>query len=162
HGLINYWMAGVSRYDTGYGAHWRTDLRIYNRGTHTRNLYLEYFFSDAQLGHPEHIAHVNQIPVAAGALLTWDDIVKTLIAAKDTSVDLSGNSAVVLHISYPTDAESASRPLVISSRNYDDEPTGTAGSQLAVYTSAHAGTSTKKLSIAGAEDSDRYSTRIGV
>src|SRR5262249_13641301 len=24
HGLINYWVAGVSRYDTGYGAHWRT------------------------------------------------------------------------------------------------------------------------------------------
>jgi len=93
--------------------------------------------------------------------LNWDDVVTALLA-KDKSVDLSGSSAGVLHIYYPSDADSTAKPLIIGSRNYDDEPTGTSGSQLAVYTRAHGGSSAKKLSLAGAEDSDRYSSRIGV
>jgi hypothetical protein len=156
---VNYWVAGVSRYDSTYGAHWRTDLRIYNRGSHARNLYFEYTFSGDGLN--EKVARVNQVPIAAGELLTYDDVVAALLA-KDKSVDLSGSSAGVLRVYCPEDSESATRPLIIGSRNYDDQTTGTAGSQLAVYTRAQGGSSTKNLSVAGAEESLRYSSRIGV
>jgi hypothetical protein len=159
-GLINYWVAGVSRYDSTYGAHWRTDLRIYNRGSHARNLYFEYTFSGD--GVNEKVARANQVPIAAGELLSYEDVVASFLAKKDTSVDLSGSSAGVLRIYYPEDAESSTRPLIVGSRNYDDQPTGTAGSQLAVYTRSQGGSSTKRLALPGAEESDRYSSRIGV
>jgi hypothetical protein len=157
-GLINYWVAGVSRYDTTYGAHWRTDLRIYNRGSRPRNLYFEYTFLS---GGVEHVARINQRAILAGELLTYDDVVSSLMS-KDTSADVSGSNAGFLRIYYPTDTDSATKPLIISSRNYDDQTTGTAGSQLALYTRAHGGSSTKKLFAAGAEDSLRYATKIGV
>jgi len=158
-GLINYWVAGVSRYDTTYGAHWRTDLRIYNRGSRGRNLYFEYTFLSGGI---EHVARVSQVRIAAGELLTYDDVVKSLMTTPDTSADLSGSNAGFLHIFYSKDDDSATKPLIISSRNYDDQTTGTAGSQLALYTRAHGGSSTKKLFAAGAEDSLRYATKIGV
>jgi hypothetical protein len=31
--IVSYWVAGISRFDTTYGAHWRTDLRIFNRSS---------------------------------------------------------------------------------------------------------------------------------
>ena len=79
---------------------------------------------------------ISTIP--AGKLLGADDIVAVL-AARDTRVDLSGSSAGILRIFYPEDDESATRPLIIGSRNYNDDPTGTAGSQPPVYTEAQAG-----------------------
>ena len=157
--IVSYWVAGVSRYDPSYGAHWRTDLRIFNRGSKPRNLYFEYSFTSD--GVTEYVAHVDKVPIAAGELLTYDDIVGTLLK-KDMSVDLSRDSAGVLRIHYGEDDESATRPLVIGSRNYDDQPTGTAGTQLAVYTPAQVAGPGQKLYLSGAEESDRYRSRIGV
>jgi PKD repeat protein len=158
-GIVSYWVAGVSRYDTSYGAHWRTDLRIFNRGSESRNLTFQYFFTSD--GFTQHVAEVANLSAAGGQLLTYDDVVAALMA-RDTRVNLSGSNAGILRISYLEDDESATRPLVIGSRNYDDEPTGTAGSQLAVYTSAQAGSASQYLFLTGVEDSARYGSRIGV
>ncbi len=158
-GIVSYWVAGVSRYDTTYGAHWRTDLRIFNRGSKPRNLSFQYHFTNDGL--TEHVAEVANLSIAAGQLLTYEDVIGALLA-KDTRVDLSENNAGVLRIFYPEDDESATRPLIIGSRNYNDDPTGTAGSQLAVYTGAQAGSDSHNLSLTGVEDSARYASRIGV
>jgi PKD domain-containing protein/List-Bact-rpt repeat protein len=156
-GIVSYWVAGVSRIDTY--AHWRTDLRIFNRGSKTRNLSFQYSYTPD--GMTEHVAEVANHPIAAGQLLTYDDVIATLLAL-DTRVDLSGNTAGILRIFYAEDDESATRPLVIGSRNYDNEPTGTAGSQLSVYTLDQAAGPGQRLVLAGAEESDRYTSRIGV
>jgi hypothetical protein len=157
-GIVSYWVAGVSRYDSSYGAHWRTDLRVFNRGSKARNLSFQYsYISDGV----EHVAEVANLPISAGQLLTYDDVVTALLA-RDTRVDLSGSNAGILRIFYPEDDESATRPLIIGSRNYDDEPTGTAGSQLAVYTGAQTGSASRDLFLTGVEDSARYASRIGV
>jgi PKD repeat protein len=158
-GIVSYWVAGVSRYDTTYGAHWRTDLRIFNRGSKPRNLSFQYSFTNDRA--TEHVAEVANLSIAAGQLLTYDDVVAALLA-KDTRVDLSGSNAGILRIFYPEDDDSATHPLVIGSRNYNDDPAGTAGSQLAVYTGAQAGSASQDLSLTGVEESDRYSSRIGV
>jgi len=156
-GIVSYWVAGVSRYDTSPGAHWRTDLRIFNRGSKARNLSFQYsYVSDGV----EHVAEVAN-PIAAGQLLTYDDVVAVLLA-RDERVDLSGSNAGILRIFYPEDDESPTRPLIIGSRNYDDDPAGTVGSQLAVYTSAQAGSPSHDLFLTGVEDSARYASRIGV
>jgi hypothetical protein len=158
-GAVSYRVAGVSRFDSSYGAHWRTDLRIYNRGSKTRNLYFTYSYSAG--GVTEHLAQIDKLPIAAGELLTYDDVVGSLLA-QDKSVDLSGSTAGILRIYHPEDDESATRPLIVGSRNYDDQPTGTAGTQLAVYTPAQVAGPGQKLYLSGAEDSDRYGSRIGV
>jgi len=155
-GIVSYWVAGVSRINST--AHWRTDLRIFNRGSSSRNLYFEYFFIADGI---EHRAHVDKVPIAAGTLLTYDDVIGSLLS-QDTGVDLSGDNAGILRVYYGEDSDSTTHPLVIGSRNYDDEPTGTAGSQLAVYTSAQAGGASRNLFLTGVEDSVRYSSRIGV
>ncbi len=157
--IVSYRVAGVSRYDTTYGAHWRTDLRIFNRGSKPRNLSFQYSFTND--GVTEHVAEVANRSIAAGQLLTYDDVIAALLA-NDKRVDLSGNSGGILRIFYPEDDESATHPLVIGSRNYNDDPTGTAGSQLAVYTSAQAGSDSHDLFLTGVEDSARYASRIGV
>jgi PKD repeat protein len=156
---VSYWVAGVSRYDTTYGAHWRTDLRIFNRSSRARNLSFQYSFTAD--GVTEHVAQVANLSIAAGQLLTYDDVVDALLK-RDTTVDLSGSNAGILRIFYPEDDESAARPLIIGSRNYNDDPTGTAGSQLSVYTNAQAGSASRDLFLTGVEESSRYSSRIGV
>ncbi len=156
-GIVSYWVAGVSKIDTY--AHWRTDLRIFNRGSKARNLSFQYSYTSD--GITEHVAEVANRPIAAGQLLTYDDVIGSLLAL-DTKSDLSGNTAGILRIFYAEDDESSTRPLVIGSRNYDDEPSGTAGSQLSVYTLDQAAGSGKQLFLAGAEDSERYASRIGV
>jgi hypothetical protein len=156
-GIVSYWVAGVSRIDSN--AHWRTDLRIFNRGSKLRKIYFQYAFTSDGL--TEKVARVDEVPIAAGEQLTYDDVVGSLLS-KDTTVDLTGTNAGILRIYYAEDDESASRPLVIGSRNYDDQPTGTAGTQLATYTLAHSAGPGQKLYLSGAEDSDRYGSRIGV
>ena len=153
-GVVSYWVAGVSRYDSTYGAHWRTNLRIFNRGSKPRNLYFQYFESPDG-GVTEHVVRVDGVQIAAGQLLGADDVVSAL------GTD-PGNTAGILRIYYPKDDDSATRPLIISSRNYDDQPTGTAGSQLDVYTSLQTGSATQSLYMTGVEDSDRYRSVIGV
>jgi PKD repeat protein len=153
-GIVSYWVAGVSRYDSVYGAHWRTNLRIFNRGSKPRNLYFQYFESPDG-GVTEHVVHLDKYPILAGQLLGADDVVSAL------GTD-PGNTAGILRIYYPKDDESATHPLIISSRNYDDQPTGTAGSQLDVYTSLQAGSASHNLYLTGVEDSDRYRSVIGV
>jgi hypothetical protein len=157
-GIVSYWVAGASRYDTTYGAHWRTDLRIYNRGSSSRNLYFDYTFLS---GGNERVAHVSQVSIPAGQLLTYDDVIGTLMS-QDTSVDLTGSNSGILRIYYPEDAESASRPLIIGSRNYDDQTTGTAGSQLALYTRGQTASDGQRLVLSGAVENDRYTSKLGV
>jgi hypothetical protein len=157
-GIVSYWVAGVSRYDTTYGAHWRTDLRIYNRGSSARNLYFEYTFLS---GGTEHVAHVSQVSIGPADLLTYDDVIATLMS-QDASVNLTGSNSGFLRIYYPEDAESATRPLIIGSRNFDDQTTGTAGSQLALYTHNQAANTGQKLVLSGAQESAQYTTKIGV
>ena len=159
-GTVSYRVAGVSRYDSSYGAHWRTDLQIYNRGANPRNLNFDYSYS-ADNGQTERVAHAYNVMIAGGYQLAWDDVVGSLLA-QDKSVDLSGSTAGILRIYYPEDDESATRPLIIGSRNYDEQPTGTAGTQLAVYTAAQVAGPGQKLYLSGAEDSNRYGSRIGV
>ena len=156
-GIVSYWVAGVSKIDSY--AHWRTDLRIFNRGSKSRNLSFQYSYTTD--GITPNVAEVTNRSIAAGQLLTYDDVIGSLLT-QDTRVDLSRSNAGILRIFYAEDDESGTRPLVIGSRNYDDEPTGTAGSQLSVYTLAQAAGPGQVLFLAGAEDSDRYGSRIGV
>ncbi len=160
--IVSYWVAGVSRFDTSYGAHWRTDLRIFNRGSSARNLYFDYTFLD---GGVQHIARIgdtgNYVTIAPNQLLTYDDVIGTLMI-QDSRVTLTGSTSGILRIYYPEDAESATKPLILGSRNYDDESSGTAGSQLSVYTHNQVAGPGQSLVLSGAQESSHFRTAVGV
>jgi PKD repeat protein len=161
-GVISYYVAGVSHLDTAR-AQWRTDLRIYNKSANQRVLGFEYYFTKGT-GSPEQKAQVVNVKIPANGLLTYDDVVDSLMK-QDTATDLTGDTAGMLRILHFEDADSATNPLVISSRNYDDpsDGFGTAGTQLGVYSSAQTTSpSGAPLVIPGAENSERFYSVLGL
>jgi hypothetical protein len=161
-GVIYYYVAGASHLDT-QRAQWRTDLRIFNKSASARTLGFEYYFTHGA-GSAEQKAQVVGITIPGNGLLTYDDIVDALLK-KDATVDLTGDTSGMLRIFHFEDADSSTRPLVISSRNYDDpkDGAGTAGTQLGVYSSTQTTKpSSAPLLIAGAEDSERFYSVIGL
>jgi hypothetical protein len=161
-GVINYYVAGVSHLDT-QRAQWRTDLRIFNKSSNQRTLGFEYYFTKGA-GSPEQKAQVVSIAIPANGLLTFDDVVDSLMK-RDTATDLTGDTAGILRIFHFEDADSSSKPLVISMRNYDDpsDGSGTAGTALGVYSSSQTTkASGSPLVIPGAEDSERFYSVIGL
>jgi len=160
-GVISYYLSGVSHLDTSR-AQWRTDLRIYNKSASPRVLGFEYYFTKGT-GSPEQKAQVVNVPIAANGLLTFDDVVDSLMK-QDTTADLTGDTAGMLRILHFEDADS-SNPLVISSRNYDDpsDGSGTAGTRLGVYSSAlTTTTSGAPLVMPGGEDRERFYSVVGL
>src|SRR5262249_34488308 len=64
-----------------------------------------------------------------------DDVVAQLFATPENHLaDETNGTAGIVRIQHFADAETTSSPLIISSRNYDDQPAGTVGSQLMTYT----------------------------
>ncbi len=161
-GVINYYVAGVSHLDT-QRAQWRTDLRIFNKSASPRTLGFEFYYTKGA-GSPEQKAQVVNVTIQANGLLTYDDVVDSLMK-QDTAADLTGDTAGILRIFHFEDPDASSKPLVISSRNYDDpsDGSGTAGTQLGVYSSSQ---TTKPgntaLVVPGAEDSERFYSVIGL
>ena len=103
--------------------------------------------------------------IGAGELLTFNDVVDSLLKPGDPTADLSGDTAGVLRIFYPEDPESATSPLIIGLRNYDDpsDGTGTAGTQLGVYSASQSTTvASPALVMPGAEDSARFYSLVGL
>jgi hypothetical protein len=162
-GIVSYWVAGVSRFDTTYGAHWRTDLRIFNRGSQPRNLYFDYTYLGGGAQHLARIGDVNSnyVTINPNQLLTYDDVIGTLMS-QDKRVDLTGSTSGVLRIYYTEDGESGTKPLILGSRNYDDQSSGTAGSQLAVYTGSQVANPGQTLVLSGATENSAFRTALGV
>jgi hypothetical protein len=160
-GFISYYVAGVSHLDT-QRAQWRTDLRIFNKSSSQRALGFEYYFTKGA-GSAEQKAEVVNVQIPANGLLTFDDVVDSLMK-RDTTKDLTGDTAGLLRILHFEDPDSSSNPLVISSRNYDDpsDGSGTAGTQLAVYSNSQTTKSgNPALVMPGAENSERFYSVIG-
>jgi hypothetical protein len=159
-GVVVHEIPASSRFDSPSGAKWRTDLRILNRATTARNLRVEYQFAEA-IGAPQQSAEA-EIQIAPNTMATWDDVIVNLVD-QDPDFDLRALSTFgIVRIKYPSDNEVASAPLVISSRNYDDQPSGTSGTQIPSYTSAQFATAGQNLYLTGLEESARYEGRIGV
>ncbi len=131
---VNYVVPGASRYPTPAGAQWKTGLTIYNPSTMTRGIGLTYSYSPTSLQPPEQTAQGFYI-LGPGKLVFWDDIVAQVFATPDNHLaELTNGTAGVVRIQHFADPETTTAPLLISARNYDDQPTGTVGSQLFAYT----------------------------
>jgi hypothetical protein len=140
---VNYIVAGASRYPTPDGGRWKTSISIYNPSTQTRGLLLTYTYTTTDLLAAEKVAS-SFIVIAPGKLaavpglqgvVCCDDVVSELFATQDNHLaDLLNGTFGILRVQHFVDGETSTSPLLISARNYDDQPTGTYGSQLAVYT----------------------------
>ena len=131
---VNYIVPGASRFQSPSGAHWRTGLSIYNPSQTSRGIGLEYRYQDTSLANAEKLVTGFAI-VGPGKLAYWDDVVAQVFCAADaTLADPENGTAGVLKVQHFADGETTTSPLIISARNYDDQPAGTVGSQLSVYT----------------------------
>src|SRR5262249_29196734 len=135
---INHVVPGASRYLTPQGARWKTSLSIYNPSQSPRGIGLTYSYTPTSLQPPEKTATAFLI-VGPGKTATipgvgavcCDDVVAQLFATPENHLaDETNGTAGIVRIQHFADAETTSSPLIISSRNYDDQPAGTVGSQL--------------------------------
>lgn len=131
---VNYIVPGASRFQSATGARWRTGLSIFNSSLSKRGVALEYHYQDTALATPEQVAKYF-VFLDPGQLAFWDDVVaQTFATVGNNLADPNNGTAGVLKIIHFVDPETSTAPLIISARNYDDQPTGTVGSQLSVYT----------------------------
>ena len=140
---VNYIVPGARRYLTPSGAHWKTSLTVYNPSGQTRGVSLTYLYSPTSLLPPEKTAgqflivgpgQLAQVPGLPGTVCC-DDAVAQLFATPANNLDsFATDSAGLIILQHFQDAETSTAPLIILSRTYDDEPTGTVGSQMEVYT----------------------------
>jgi PKD repeat protein len=132
---VNYVLPGASRFQSGTGAIWRTGLSIYNSASLTkRGVAIEYHYQDTALQTPEQVA-LGFVFLDPGQLLFWDDVVAQVFATVGNNLaDPANGTAGILKIIHFADGETNTAPLIMSARNYDDQPTGTVGTELSVYT----------------------------
>jgi len=158
--LIDYFIPGVGRIVTG-GAHWKTDLTLYSNSSVARDLTFEYRFTDRDGVEQRVLAPVSIGPVHSVIL---DDVVGSVLARyAPAGIDLNQESTLgLLRISYRASSDSATAPLLIGGRIYDDRGAeGTAGMQLFVYSNGESVAPGSPLVLPGAQQNLRFRTNIG-
>ncbi|HSD71525.1 MAG TPA: hypothetical protein VLE54_01980, partial [Thermoanaerobaculia bacterium] len=160
--FIDYFIPGVGRIgrdEVPDGPHWKTDLTLYSNSSLPRDLTFEYRYTDAA-GAERRVLAARSIDPSRSLIL--DDVVGTLLDAA-TDIDLKQESTQgVLRISYRAAPDSATAPLLIGGRIYDDRGSaGTAGMQLFVYSNAESVAPGSPLVLPGAQQNLRFRTNIG-
>jgi hypothetical protein len=155
-GSVYLYIPGASRFDSGNGAKWRTELRAYNPANVERTLRVEYLYTGA--GEPESVASAT-VRIGPGTLAAADDVIGGIMD-DFTPHDLKTLSTTgLLRISYSPEVPGAA--MVLSARNYDDQVTGTAGTQLAVYSrSDGVSASERPLFVPGAQEDSGENVRL--
>ncbi|HEX9147791.1 MAG TPA: hypothetical protein VF958_01395, partial [Thermoanaerobaculia bacterium] len=160
--LIDYFIPGVGRIgrdDVADGPHWKTDLTLYSNSSLPRDMTFEYRYTDRNGVEQRVLAPVT---VGSGRSMVLDDVVGTVLDGY-TPVDLKQESTQgVLRISYRAASDSATAPLLIGGRIYDDRGSaGTAGMQLFVYSNGESVAPGSPLVLPGAQQNLRFRTNIG-
>jgi hypothetical protein len=159
---IDYFIPGVGRLgqdDVPDGQHWKTDLTLYSSSSLPRDMTFEYRYTDSR-GVEQRV--LAPLTIASGRSLILDDVVGTLLD-EYTPADLKREDTQgVLRISYRAASDSATAPLLIGGRIYDDRGSaGTAGMQLFVYSNAESVEPGSPLVLPGAQQNLRFRTNIG-
>ena len=98
-----------------------------------------------------------------GQMLSYDDLTDVFPDVAD--IAQTGNSGLI-RVTYPADADTATNPVYVSSRAYDDRSQttgGTAGSALSTYAAVDAiASGDSSLVIPGAEQDDAFRTNVGL
>jgi hypothetical protein len=160
--LIDYFIPGVGRIgrdEVPEDPHWKTDLTLYSNSSMPRDMTFEYRYTDRAGAEQRVLAPVT---IDAGRSLVIDDVVGSLLDGY-TPVDMKQESTQgVLRISYRAAADSATAPLLIGGRIYDDRGSeGTAGMQLFVYSNGESVEPGSPLVLPGAQQNQRFRTNIG-
>jgi PKD repeat protein len=161
-GTIEYFIPGVGRIgrdEVSSDPHWKTDLTLYSSSNLSRDLSFEYRYTDARGAEQQVLAPVT---IGPGRSLVIDDVVGSLLDGY-APADLKQESTLgVLRIYYPAAADSATAPLLIGGRIYDDRGSaGTAGMQLFVYSNGESVAPGNPLVLPGAQQNLRFRTNIG-
>jgi hypothetical protein len=158
---IDYFIPGVGRIgrdDVPDGPHWKTDLTLYSSSSVSRDMTFEYRYTRS--GVEERV--LAPVTLGAGRSIVLDDVVGSLLDGFTPAELKQIDSLGVLRISYRAASDSASAPLLIGGRIYDDRGTaGTAGMQLFVYSNGESVEPGNPLVLPGAQQNLRFRTNIG-
>lgn len=156
---VQYHIPGVSRFDTGYGAKWRTNFAIRNTTSGNMGVLFTYRYFIEGSG-TERVA-TQWVVLEPEKLLAYDDIVGDFFDS-GTDDDLKALSSFgVITLAYREFAVSENAPFAIVARNYDNQPNGTSGTQLSVFSRRDAvSVGEPPLVLSGAEEGSGADPRL--
>jgi hypothetical protein len=162
---IEYFIPGVGRIgrdEVASDPHWKTDLTLYNSSSLSRELTFEYRYTDGS-GVEQRV--LAPLAIGSGRSMVLDDVVGSLFDGY-TPADLKqepGGTQGLVRVFYRAAADSATAPLLIGGRIYDDRGSaGTAGMQLFVYSNGESVEPGSPLVLPGAQQNLRFRTNIGL
>ncbi len=140
-----YLLPSVAHASGSGGSQWRTNVAVVNPGADAVNLTLTYAQYDSG-GAPV----TKNYALAAGATKEWQDILVELFGFA-ASAKVKGTVTVT-----------SNRPLVITSRTYNQTASGTYGQYYPALTAAHAFTPGQLGVVAQLRRSDAFRTNVGI
>ncbi len=142
-GASRWVLPGVANLDNPL-AHWRTDVRIFNRSPSDQPATLTFYTGNGAA------PRTAQLLLEAEAVLALDNIVRTTFGAE--------NAGGVVHLDTGGLAS-----LIVTGRTYNETAAGTFGQFINAVTPGEAtGISERTLHILQVEDSVRYRTNLGL
>jgi uncharacterized repeat protein (TIGR01451 family) len=142
-GASRFVVPGVADLESG-NASWRSDVRIFNGGTSAQTATLTFH----PLGGGN--SSTKTITVAPGQVAALDDLLHATFGVT--------NAGGTLHVT-----TTASAPLVVTARTYDQTANGTLGQFIAAVTPSDTiGAGDRALQLVQVEDSVRYRTNFGI
>ena len=152
-----YRIPGMVRTEGKAGTLWRSDLVIYNTSSSARSVQIAYSWVDAN-----GIGRISgaSIPFAPGEIKQWLDFVRVWlgIAESDTSPYINAFVDV-------SPADGNADPILVTSRVYNNQPTGNVGLGVPGYTSSEiaSGTGAKtRLILAGLRSDANYRSNVAL
>jgi PKD domain len=151
-----FFMAGVGRI-LGASANWKTDLDILNNGTVPALLQFYYHHTDGGI---QLTSSTTLITLGAGQQLGIRDVITSLFSDIPAAASVVGD----LEIDYRSGADTQAFPPIIQGKIYNDQPAGTFGMQLPVFSADTHGIYTPtsgKIIIAGLRNDASSSSKFG-
>ena len=153
----SYRIPGMVRTQGQAGTLWRSDLVIYNASASARSVQIVYSWVDA--GGIGRMSGAS-IPFAAGQIIQWVDFVKLWLGLSETDTNPYINAFVDV-----SPADSNADPILVTSRVYNNQPTGNVGLGVPGYTSADVASvsgAKKRLILAGLRSDANYRSNVAL
>lgn len=153
----SYRVPGMVRTAGKVGTLWRSDLVVYNASTSARSIRINYSWVD---GGGTARSSGASISFAAGQIIQWIDFVKLWLGLSEIDTNPYINAFVDIS---PADANAD--PILVTSRVYNNQPTGNVGLGVPGYTDADVASASgpkKRLILAGLRSDSNYRSNVAL
>ncbi len=153
----SYRLPGIVRTEGKENTLWRSDLVVYNPSASARVVRIVYSWVDG-LGFSR--TRSGSVPFVAGQTIQWVDFVKSWLSLQDGDANRYLNAFADVS---PDDANAD--PILVTSRVYNNQPTGDVGLGIPGYTGADFASgagANRRLVLAGLRSDANYRTNVAL